>query len=137
MSSEVGVDGEFDQMMGMEKKASNECYAKKFRKLPEWVEQAAKRGIRVWITEEGFEIDGFYKQVTLRVIVDEKGHTYSLDKKNSKQEIKTIDDLVRINCDFWKQSREKRVQWQNPGKEWLDDFMRLNLVKRQVNFIPE
>lgn len=136
-------ENEFAKMMEaempkeMQKAALSGFAARKVRSLPEWVEQAAERSIRVILTVEGFEVEGFYKLGNLRVVMDEKGLTHAIDKKDVKKRIENLDDLVRMNFEAWKSSREKRVQWQNPGREWLDDFMRLNLVKRQVSFIPE
>ena len=105
------------------------------RAVPQIVELAVERGIRIYLTKTGYEAEGFYKMGTMRIeLSGEK--VVAVDKKEKKYPLAEFDDLVKLNYDCWKKSRDKGVEFINPGKEWLDEFMRLNLVKRQVLFIP-
>lgn len=106
------------------------------RVLPEVVNIAIDRGIRVVLTKEGYEIDGFYKGGPMRLEPDTSGHLAAFDRKDKKVLIKGFDDLVKLNYDWWKKSRDKGSEFINPSREWTDEFVRLSLVKRQVIFIP-
>lgn len=106
------------------------------RVLPELVESAIERGIRVVLTKIGYELEGFYKSGPMRLEPSGDGGLHAVDRKDQATPVKTFDDLVRLNYDCWKKSRDKGAAYINPGKEWLDEFARLNLVKRQVIFVP-
>jgi len=106
------------------------------RGLPELIETAVDHGVRVMLTRVGYEIDGFYRQGTMRVETDEKGNLVAIDKKEKKVTLRTFDDLVKLNFTWWKSSRESRTEFMTPPKEWLEEFQRLNLVQRVVMFTP-
>lgn len=106
------------------------------RSLPAIIDEAVRKGIRVMLTPSGYELDGFYRGGPMRVEPGEEGTMIAIDKKEKQTVLSTFDDLVRLNYDWWKMSRDKRADWVNPGKEWIEEFGRLNLVKRQVMFIP-
>jgi hypothetical protein len=106
------------------------------RTLPEIIETAVDRGMRVSLTRAGYEIDGFYRQGAMRVEDDEKGGLSAIDRKEKKTVLRTFDDLVKLNFQHWKLSREKSPEFLNPPREWLEEFQRLNLVQRVVVFQP-
>lgn len=106
------------------------------RVLPELIETALAAGVKVLLTKTGYEVDGFYKAGSMRLEPDENGMMMAIDRKDKKVPLKTFDDLVKLNYDWWKSSRTKNVAFMNPGKEWVEEFSRLNLVKRQVSFVP-
>ncbi len=106
------------------------------RVLPSVIEDAVQKGIRVVLTLDGYEIDGFYRGGPIRVESGADGNIYAIDRKDKKTRLESFDDLVRLNYDWWKASRDKKADWVNPGKEWVEEFGRLNLVKRQVMYIP-
>lgn len=112
-----------------------EAYAG-MRVLPDIIDEAVRKGIRVVLTPLGYEIDGFYRGGPMRVEADAAGDLMAIDRKEKKVLLGSFDDLVRLNYEWWKASRDKRADWVNPGKEWVEEFGRLNLVKRQVMFIP-
>lgn len=122
----------------MQKALSEEAKEEKrvVRFLPEIVEEAVERGAKVIVTKKGFEVDGFYKMGAMRL---EPGLDpqvmWAIDKKEKKTVIKKFDDLVKLNFDWWKKSRDK-TEFINPGREWLDEFVRLGLVQRQVIYVP-
>ena len=105
------------------------------RSIPKIIEDVVDRGIKVYLTKNGYEIEGFYKAGNIKIEI-KNNVLHALDKKEKATVINSFDDLVRLNYDWWKRSRDKSTEFINPGKEWLDDFNRLNLVKRQVLFIP-
>lgn len=107
-----------------------------FRKLPALVEDGLARGIKIFLTTEGYEVEGFYRNGTVRLAYEGADELVAIDKKDKKVPIKSFDDLVKLNYDWWKKSRDKRAEWVNPGREWQEEFSRLNLVKRQVTFVP-
>ena len=106
------------------------------RVLPEMIETAVTKGVRVVLTKTGYEIEGFYKSGSVTLEPDITGGMTATDKKDGKSIVKSFDDIVRLNYDWWKKSRGKSAEFVNPGKEWIDEFVRLGLVKRQVLFIP-
>ena len=106
------------------------------RGVPELIETAVDRGMRVILTRAGYEIDGFYRQGTMRVEADEKGVLIAIDKKDKKVALRTFDDLVKLNFNWWKLSRERATEFMTPPKEWLEEFQRMNLVQRVVMFTP-
>lgn len=107
------------------------------RSLPSVVEEAIGRDVRVMLTKSGYEIDGFYKLGPVRLEPAADGaHLVAIDRKEVSTSIKTFDDLVRLNYECWKKSRDKGAAFINPGREWVEEFGRLNLVKRQVIFVP-
>lgn len=107
------------------------------RVLPDVVDAAVERGVRVILTKAGYEIDGFYRAGPIRLEPDQKnGGLVAIDRKEVSVAISTFDELVRLNYECWKKSRDKGAAYINPGREWLEEFARLNLVKRQVIFIP-
>lgn len=107
------------------------------RVLPDVVEAAISRGVRIVLTKAGYEIEGFYRWGPMRLEPDAKfGGLMAIDRKEVVVPIGTFDELVRLNYDCWKKSRDKGAAFINPGKEWIDEFARLNLVKRQVIFVP-
>lgn len=107
------------------------------RVLPDLIETAIDKGIRVILTKTGYEIEGFYKGGPMRVEPEgASGAMAAIDRKDKRVIIKSFDDLARLNYDWWKKSRDKGAEFINPGREWIDEFVRLSLVKRQVIFIP-
>lgn len=106
------------------------------RVLPEIIETAIDKGIRITLTKEGYEIDGFYKAGPMRVEPDAHGAMFAIDRKEKRVALKSFDDLARLNYDWWKRSRDKGAEFINPGQKWTEEFVRLSLVKRQVIFIP-
>jgi hypothetical protein len=107
------------------------------RVLPELIEAAIERGVRVILTKSGYELDGFYKAGPMKLEPDtEQGGLVAIDRKDVTVPVKLFDDLVRLNYECWKKSRDKGAAYINPGREWVEEFSRLNLVKRQVIFVP-
>lgn len=107
------------------------------RVLPPLIESALERGVRVVLTKSGYEFDGFYKLGPMRLDPSpDTGGLVAIDRKDTAVPVKTFDDLVRLNYECWKKSRDKGSAYINPGKEWVEEFARLNLVKRQVIFVP-
>ena len=106
------------------------------RGLPEVIETAVDKGARVILTRTGYEIDGFYRQGTMRVEMDEKGNLVAIDKKEKKTTLRSFDDLVKLNFQWWKVSREKATEFMTPQKEWLEEFQRMGLVQRVVMYTP-
>lgn len=107
------------------------------RVLPDLVEVAIEKQVKVTLTKAGYEVDGFYRLSPMRLEPDAKtGGLIAIDKKDVATPISTFDDLVRLNYECWKKSRDKGAAYITPGREWLEEFARLNLVKRQVIFVP-
>ena len=106
------------------------------RVLPQVIEDAIAHEVKVMLTKAGYEIDGFYKLGPVRVEPTADGSLVAIDRKDASTPIKTFDDLVRLNYECWKKSRDKAAAYINPGREWIEEFGRLNLVKRQVIFVP-
>lgn len=107
------------------------------RVLPDLVEAAIARGVRVTLTKAGYEVEGFYRAGPMRLEPDAKtGGLVAIDRKDTMVAVSTFDELVRLNYECWKRSRDKGAAYINPGREWVDEFARLNLVKRQVIFVP-
>lgn len=107
------------------------------RVLPDLVEAAIEKQVKVTLTKAGYEIEGFYRLSPMRLEPDAKtGGLVAIDKKDVATQIASFDDLVRLNYDCWKKSRDKGAAYINPGREWVEEFARLNLVKRQVIFVP-
>lgn len=107
------------------------------RVLPDLIEAAIERGVKVVLTKVGYELDGFYRWGPIRLEPDTKsGGLMAIDRKDVTVAVAVFDDLVRLNYECWKKSRDKGAAYINPGREWVDEFARLNLVKRQVIFVP-
>lgn len=107
------------------------------RVLPDLIEAAITRGVKVVLTKAGYELDGFYKAGPMRLEPHpDHGGLIAIDRKEVSVPVKVFDDLVRLNYECWKKSRDKGAAYINPGREWVEEFARLNLVKRQVIFVP-
>lgn len=106
------------------------------RTLPELVNILISKGIKVYLTHFGYEIEGFYRLGSISLIPDyQKNVLVAVDKKDDITEIKNFDDLVRLNYAWWKKSY-KKVQFSVPEKIWEDEFLKLNLIKRQYTYTP-
>lgn len=107
------------------------------RVLPDLIEAAISRGVKIVLTKAGYELDGFYKAGPIRLEPHpEHGGLVAIDRKDASVAVRVFDDLVRLNYECWKKSRDKGAAYINPGREWVEEFARLNLVKRQVIFVP-
>lgn len=105
--------------------------------MPDLIEAAITRGVKVVLTKAGYELDGFYKAGPMRLEPHpDHGGLIAIDRKEVSVPVKVFDDLVRLNYECWKKSRDKGAAYINPGREWVEEFARLNLVKRQVIFVP-
>jgi hypothetical protein len=135
------VANEFDKLSSGMKPVQSTQKAPNFvatrRVLPEVIEAALVHGVRVILTKSGYEFDGFYKLGPMRLEPSvDTGGLVAIDRKDTAVPVKVFDDLVRLNYECWKKSRDKGSAYINPGKEWVEEFARLNLVKRQVIFVP-
>lgn len=107
------------------------------RLLPQLIDEAVNCGARVILTKEGYELEGFYKLGPMRLEpAADKSGLIAIDKKEARFAVKSFDDLVRLNYECWKKCRDKSAAYINPGREWVEEFARLNLIKRQVIYVP-
>lgn len=89
-----------------------------------------ERGIPLKITIDGFVIEGFYKsnEIKLKPMIDLFGFT-AISRYNEKIYIKHFDDLVYLNYEWWKRSKNRFDGWKNPDPLWINDMVRLDLIK--------
>ncbi len=118
-------------------KAPPPAPAPKRRVIPDLILEAMEKGIVVKISKEGYSIDGFYRSGTIDIEVGEDGKLTAKSRRNRVDIINEYDDLVRLNYYWWFLSREKDREWLRPGKEWLEDFLRLDLVEREIVYRPK
>lgn len=82
-------------------------------------------------------IDGFYDNGPMRVLIDERDNVKVVDKRNKTTPIRSFDDLVLVNFEWWKltNAAAKGKKYTPPANPWLKAFQEKNLVKRQVIFV--
>lgn len=110
-------------------------------KLLNFVKECVSRKIAVSVciydAELAFEIHGFYKSgtVTLFRALDDK--IYAKARYDEVTEIETFDDLVTLNWSWWNLSKERYDGWKNPDNGWVEDMIRLGLVKVKTTTVYE
>ena len=90
-----------------------------------------------WKIKDGklsFLVNGFCKSGTVELYED--GETIKCAARyNEIDNIETFDDLVFVAYSWWERSKERASGWKNPPSEWVEEFVRLNLVKKKVETV--
>lgn len=83
----------------------------------------------------GFEITGFSKSghVTL---YEEDDKIICLARYDERDEIESYDDLVHIAYSWYRRYKDRDV-FSSPPSEWVEDFLRLNLIKQKTVTVYE
>lgn len=106
--------------------------------LPDLLQDMHKRGIpfNVEGVSGNITVDGFYKNGPMILKMDENFSFEAVDKRGRALPIKNIEDLVKLNFDWWRRSAGKTGNFANPTKAWLEEFQQRGLVKRQYIIVP-
>lgn len=106
------------------------------RFMPELIQEMNRRGVRFNFGGNGqILVDGFYKNGPLTL--DIKGDLIiATDKRGKSKTITELQDLVTLNFSWWKRSSSRGV-YLVPERPWLDEFVKTNIVKRQVIYVPK
>lgn len=106
--------------------------------LPDLLQEMHKKGIPFNVDgiTGNITVDGFYKNGPMVLKMDENYDFEAVDKRNRATPIRSIDDLVKLNFDWWRRSAGKTGNFANPSKPWLEEFQHRGLVKRQYIIVP-
>ncbi|SDG95525.1 hypothetical protein SAMN05216466_106175 [Paraburkholderia phenazinium] len=80
-------------------------------------------------------IGGFYQNGPMKLEIEANDDIVAIDKRDRRKVLKSYDDLVKLNFDWWRRATGKGNNV-NPDRPWLDAFLEKNWVKRQVIFVP-
>lgn len=86
-------------------------------------------------------LSGFYKNGDMKVIIDNTSPhlgtpIYLEDKRGRTTEVKSIDDIVKLNFTWWKISNNNKNAYVMPERPWLDKFIENQWVRRKIIFEP-
>lgn len=112
--------------------------------LPPLFADLWREGIEFQLDSKGnLSMTGFYKHGPMQVdVVRGKGagnagsQTYTVDKRGRRTSFSTIDELARINFEWWRQANSRKNQYVVPDRPWADLFAKNGWVKRQVIYVP-
>lgn len=112
------------------------------RFMPDFIKEINSKGVHIQISTSAnndmvLEIDGFYKYGPIILEIMPNDNIFAIDKKNQRTQIKTFKDLVQLNYEYWRKSGNKTNGYITPNRPWIDEFIQMKLVKRQVIYIPK
>lgn len=142
--------GDMDYLKNLGEKINTEEHAEKkttttenslpllIELLPDLLQEMHKKGIPFNVDgiTGNITVDGFYKNGSMILKMDENYSFEAVDKRNRTTPIRSIEDLVKLNFDWWRRSAGKTGNFANPAKPWLDEFQQRGLVKRQYIIVP-
>lgn len=83
----------------------------------------------------GFEISGFSKSGTV-TLYEEDDKIICLARYDERDEIESYDDLVSIAYSWYSRYKDRDV-FSSPPSEWVEDFVRLGLMKKKTVTVYE
>lgn len=83
----------------------------------------------------GFEITGFSKSGTV-TLYEEDDKIICLARYDERDEIESYDDLVYIAYSWYSRYKDRDV-FSSPPSEWVEDFVRLGLMKKKTVTVYE
>jgi hypothetical protein len=90
--------------------------------------QLTKNNIDYMVTKEGVKIDGFYKSDTILLVLnDETGEFLAIGRYDDKRQIRSFEDLIIYNYDWWLTSEHRYKGWEKPNPKWIDFILKLGL----------
>lgn len=105
------------------------------------ISELIEKGISVRLVKRGYEIEGFYKigNITLSADPINEGSLILVVKKDKTISISSFADIVKFHNQCWYESRDKKDKktLANPSKEWLEEYIKLGFVVKQVVYIPK
>lgn len=97
------------------------------------------RQVPVRLRRESLVIEGFYKSGEIYLTPRKEGGFIAVSRYAETHDIESFDDLVHLNYEWWKRSKDRFDGWSNPDKNWAADFERLGLVEKKVEtkYVPK
>lgn len=82
----------------------------------------------------GFQINGFSKSGTATLWEEDDGKIVCQTRYDQIDYIEEYDDIVRVAFD-WYSSYSDRDGYSEPSSYWVDDFLRLGLIKTETKTV--
>jgi hypothetical protein len=96
------------------------------------------KGLSVSLSKEGYLVDGFHKSGTVLLKeVENENHLLCLSRYEKEDIITCFDDLVFLNFYWYEVTKERNNNEYHPGEFWLNEYLRLNLVKVKTKTVIE
>lgn len=103
--------------------------------IKELVEQ--KLPVEVKMEESAFFVQDFYSSKVLKLeVIDKDLNLQAVDKKGNKVLVKSVDDIVKLNFDWWVGSKTKDA-FPALTKSWAKQFLQRKWVKKQWILVPD
>lgn len=83
----------------------------------------------------GFEISGFSKSGNI-TLYEEDDKIICLARYGERDEIEEYDDLVHVAYSWYSRYKD-REPFSSPPSQWVEDFLRLGLIKKKTVTIYE
>lgn len=103
------------------------------------ITEAINKGISVKLVKNGYVFSDFYKLGEVQLVTDptnENALIVNIKKETIK--INNFADLVKFHYQCWLNSKDKKdKKLPMPSKEWLDDYIKLGLVTKQIVYTPK
>lgn len=90
------------------------------------------KGFGLSLQKDGFVLEGFYKSGTVRLEPKEDGTFTAHSRYNQQDEISSIDDLVYLNRQWWRYSKDRFEGWKKPEEKWAKEMVRLGILKTRI-----
>lgn len=106
--------------------------------MNEIIEETLKKGIPVKMEYNQekkrveYSIDGFYKSGNIKLIENNYGVLISHSRYDTANEIKSFNDIVRLNYEWWELSKNRFIDWSEPDSMWLPHLLELGLVDEKI-----
>lgn len=79
-------------------------------------------------------IEGFYKSGSIRIYED-CDYMLATSRYNQLDEIENIEDLVKLNYRWWKNSQDRYEGWKNPDFRWIPLLEKYGLIEKEENIV--
>lgn len=84
------------------------------------------------IDELIYEVDGFYKSGTVKLKIVE-GEIIAKSRYDQNDVIEDLEDLIRLNYRWWKNSCDRYDGWKNPDFRWIQLLKTYGLIEEVTN----
>jgi hypothetical protein len=91
--------------------------------IPSFIEELLQEGVRVLFERDSnggvqFVLDGFYKSGEATVCLLD-GAWVAKTRYKQIDPVESVEDLVRINHEWWKYSQNRNTFWEQPDGSWI------------------
>ena len=97
--------------------------------------QLATSGISVsLVSENEFEVDGFYKSGNVKVNIDNMTITSRYNQINSfsNEPNNLIEKLTDLNHEWWASSQHRHDSWNSPNSNWIPFLTKQGFIEEEI-----